>query len=67
MNPAPINVFSYTNQLVRLTVPEYFYPLSGKVRESPLSPPLGTVRETFALTRLKPYFKRDLTWVLCTC
>jgi len=41
--------------------------LSGEIRESPLSPPLGTVRETFALTRLKAYFRRDLTWVLCTC
>jgi hypothetical protein len=32
--------------------------LSGKVRESPLSPPLRTVHETGALTRLKPYFKQ---------
>ena len=50
----------------RFTLPESsLFGRSGKVRASPLSPPLRTVHETFALTRLKPYFKRDLTWIYC--
>jgi hypothetical protein len=40
---------------------------SGKVRASPLSPPLRTVLETFALTRLKPYFKLVDLDLECTC
>ena len=40
-----------------------------RVREeaSPLSPPLRTVLETFALTRLKPYFKLENLDLECTC
>jgi hypothetical protein len=37
LNPAPRCVFSYTNQLVRLTVPEYFYPF--RLNESHPVPP----------------------------
>ena len=40
---------------------------SGKVQASPLSPPLRTVHETFALTRLKPYFKLENLDFECTC
>jgi len=36
---------------------------SGQIGGSPLRTALRTVHETFALTRLKPYFKR-LTWLL---
>ncbi len=32
--------------------------LSGKVQESPPSPPLRTQHESFQLTTLKPYFKQ---------
>jgi hemolysin activation/secretion protein len=40
---------------------------SGKVRASPLSPPLRTGHESFQLIRLKPYFKLvDLVFE-CTC
>jgi predicted aspartyl protease len=42
-------------------------PMSGKVQASPLSPPLRTVHETFALTRLKPYFKLENLDFECTC
>jgi L-amino acid N-acyltransferase len=41
--------------------------LSGKVRASPLSPPLRTVHESFQLTRLKPYFKLVDLVLVCTC
>jgi len=47
--------------------PHFADKLSGEVRGLPLSPPLRTQHESFQLTALKPYFKRDLTWVLCTC
>jgi hypothetical protein len=40
---------------------------SGKVQESPLSPPLRTGHETFALIRLKPYFKRVNLVFECSC
>ncbi len=53
--------------LLLTTVGWQFWLLSGEVRGSPLSPPLRTQHESFQLTALKPYFKRDLTWVLCTC
>jgi len=33
--------------------------LAGKVRKSPSSPPLRTVRDTLRITRLKPYFQPD--------
>ncbi|MEH2319149.1 hypothetical protein [Nostoc sp.] len=37
---------------------------SGKVRASPLSPPLRTQHESFPLTALKPYFQPVSTWIL---
>ena len=41
---------------------------SGKVWGLLPAPPLRTVHETFALTRLKPYFKlSNLDFDVCTC
>lgn len=61
--------FGFFNQLVAdcmvLVCLKAF--LSGKVRASPLSPPLRTGLETFALIRLKPYFKLVTLDFVCTC